>query len=216
MFEFFTALFGGIYYGSKILADKSLSKQYNENRASAQLRKTAWICKYTNEDIERELKAFIVEQGNANAVSHEILPVIQSVWEFVENVKKSGRYVVGSDMTSNAVLRILMAKRGLFVYNDALRGAGFSHSQGGGYGSLEAYNIMDVAVLAWCTDEVHRVTGMEEPFVYFYHEILGSGKKARAANCLLPVVNVDDNVCRFCKLGWDLDHGRIRTDYFSN
>lgn len=55
MLDIFIALFGGAYYGSKILSDRSANKAYKNNISEWSNARNAWLSSVTDETYEKEL-----------------------------------------------------------------------------------------------------------------------------------------------------------------
>lgn len=76
MFEFFTALFGGIYYGGKILAESTKAKQYNSafeaRYAYHEQRRQRWEMQVTDRALEEDLEYLIADPRNYDDVWEEI------------------------------------------------------------------------------------------------------------------------------------------------
>lgn len=76
MFEFFLALFGGIHYGRKIVADRSKAKiyesSYDEQRTRIEQRHTCWKIQVADRALEEDLGLFISDPRNYDAVWEEI------------------------------------------------------------------------------------------------------------------------------------------------
>lgn len=107
MFEFFVALFGGIYYASRISADKAIAKRsqqsfearwaYHENR------RALWEAEVYDPALEEDLSYFIADRQNREEVWKEVC-------EAYLHMPLHGRDMIwcGSD----AALDIMLAKRG--------------------------------------------------------------------------------------------------------
>lgn len=207
MFEFFLALFGGAYYGTKVLNEKVTEESYANRSQVWNARKSKWVSEHTNQGLERKLSMLISDPENRETVDNETRDAYAAIGVMVRYLTGSGRYVSEGygRRTPNSDLRIMMARRGYLLYWDALTGAGFSKD--GPCGDLSAYTVMDTVVLSWCSDEIRRVRGDFAPFTFFNSGIEGYGKKAKPFKAFGAVISCSfgNHICHMFHVGWDLD-----------
>ena len=79
MFELFVALFGGMYYGGKILGEQIEHKTAVRNREIAKARRDEWKAKVTNWELEKEIRFFIDCPENQDAVWDAISDVYHGI-----------------------------------------------------------------------------------------------------------------------------------------
>lgn len=216
MIELLIALGGVGYYGTKISRGRASAKACERHHIDRLTREETWLNQYTCLSLERQLESYIKSAQNHDAVIAETAVAYDAIQNTVFRIQQSGRYVeetFGCKCARNH-LRIMLARRGYFSYYDALDGRGFSTS--GPYGELSPHSIMDTAVLAWCTDEVRRRTGLTEPFVHFNSGYTGSGNGSEPYICIGPVIDAEKCTCHIHDIGWDLDCGAEPQLYFQN
>lgn len=86
MFEFFIALFGGLFYGGKFLNEKSKDKAYELSYKTQTIndncKKSEWKSKVTDRNLEMELEAFIFDLSNYDEVWKEVSEAYNEMpWE---------------------------------------------------------------------------------------------------------------------------------------
>lgn len=76
MLEFFIALFGGLFYGTKYASEKSeinAIRRENESKSNAsRVNKEDWMAKVVDKELEMQLEDFIYHSENYNAVWQEV------------------------------------------------------------------------------------------------------------------------------------------------
>lgn len=143
MFEIFIALFGGLFWGSKIANEKIETKKartaYEQNAMSDSQRKQIWLNKVTDKKLEEEVELLVYDLSNYDTINSEVLEAYKEMhWqrdknficltpEHVEYFYGKGVYPkkvrdIMAKYEREDVLRILMAKRGKLLYSDACYG----------------------------------------------------------------------------------------------
>lgn len=141
MFEFFVALFGGIHYGSKVLAERTIAKRteqsYEARWARHQNRLVSWSLNVAAPSLEEDLSHFIADPRNYEKVWDEVreaylqMPIHKSYTMILLHesmilqyygkgtyTKKQRENIVGNERIR--ALNIMMAKRGKVCKNGVL------------------------------------------------------------------------------------------------
>ena len=182
MFEFFIALFGGAYYGNKLLGEHVSIKDANRNIADARTRKDQWVAMVTDRTLEEELRLFIACPENQDAVLERVSEVYDKIldgrhidelyprWMWCKK-KEDWSYVFHEEvqeivckLDSTNALRIMMAKQGKFPSLDAITGSARQFSPN---------TKLEAQVLIWCANELKR-HGVKEEF-YVPNVLIGFG-----------------------------------------
>lgn len=182
MFEIFITLFGGAYYGNKLLNEHIDHKEANKRRTEVKARRDKWCSMVTDRVLEEELRQFISRPENRDAVLEQVSEVYDGIlggkcidefyprelwckkkkdWshEFHEEVQT----IVCKHDSRNA-LRIMLAKRGRLTGMDAVSGV----SKG-----ICASSKLEAAVIEWCAKELER-HGLKEKFSAPVSELYGT------------------------------------------
>jgi hypothetical protein len=143
MFEIFIALFGGLFWGSKITKEKIETKKakttYEQNAISDTQRKQIWINKVTDRKLEEEIELLIYSPENYDKIRAEVIESYKDMpWkkdkmflcltpEDVITYYGKGAYTkkereIIAENERKEILRILMANRGKLLYFDAKYG----------------------------------------------------------------------------------------------
>ena len=183
MFELLIALFGGGYYGNKLLNEHISHREADKRSADARARRDKWCSMVIDRVLEEELRLFISRPENRDAVLEQVSEVYDQIldgaridelyprwmwckkkkdWshEFHEEVQKT---VCKLDPTN--ALRIMMARQGKFPSLDAITGAARQFSPN---------TKLEAQVLIWCADELKR-HGVEGEF-YVPNVLVGFGE----------------------------------------
>lgn len=114
MFEFFIALFGGIFWGAKLHSEKSQLKEFDKKQA---------VIKDAYDSGVQAWEASVVDENLEN----ELTERLNSDIEFKQAAIQKMQEELGDDITETfsyfahrpAVLRYLLAKKGKLLYSDA-------------------------------------------------------------------------------------------------
>lgn len=79
MFELFIALFGGGYYGNKLLNEHIDHKEADNRRTEVKTRRDQWCSMVTDRALEEELRLFISRPENQDAVLEQVSEVYDKI-----------------------------------------------------------------------------------------------------------------------------------------
>lgn len=79
MFEILIALFGGAYYGNKLLNEHIDCKEANKRRTEVKARRDKWCSMVTDRVLEEELRLFISRPENRDAVLEQVSEVYDQI-----------------------------------------------------------------------------------------------------------------------------------------
>ena len=173
MFELFIALFGGGYYGNKLLNEHIDHKEADNRRTEVKTRRDQWCSMVTDRALEEELRLFISRPENQDAVLAHVSEVYNKIFENNRIDELIPRWMWCEKKTNwsneyheevqeficrlnpTNALRIMMAKRGRLPAMDAITGSSMQ---------LSFNTKLDAEVFAWCAEELRR-NGLKEQFV---------------------------------------------------
>ena len=184
MFELFIALFGGLFWGSKILNEKSQIKRVETSHKQMMntyfSNKSKFEEKVTDRELEADLEDFIYNTSNYDEVWAEVSKAFDEMhWKsddekficicpeaveaaFGKNTyTKKQREQIAANYRKEA-LRIMMANRGKLIYNDIH--CGF-HSSGQGAPTVrlgEKWNTESANFALWINSKL-KEHGIDEP-----------------------------------------------------
>lgn len=181
MFEFFIALFGGLFWGGKYAKEKSEIKRVQDNNEINQIKdaykRSEWMSKVTDEELEMQLEAFVFDTANYDKVWAEVAEAYKEMpWEneeficiYPETVEIAyGKGVYNKKQRDNIAannrlkaLRILLAKRGKLRRCDADWGIPTSVFGGVPLPTERKWLEEETKFMLWITDQLAK-HGIEE------------------------------------------------------
>lgn len=181
MFELFIALFGGGYYGNKLLNEHIDHKEADNRRTEVKTRRDQWCSMVTDRALEEELRLFISRPENQDAVLEQVSEVYDKIldgrridefyprelWckkkkDWSHGFHEEVQEIVCRRDSRNA-LRIMLAKRGRLTGIDAVNGVSRS---------ICAASKLEAEVIMWCAGELKR-HGLKEMFSMPTPELYG-------------------------------------------
>ena len=174
MFEFFIALFGGMFFIGKFCKEKSkTSKVQAANKANQErdsIRQKEWLSKVTDEELEMKLEAFIFETSNYDKVWSEVSEAYTEMpWESEKFIcvspkrveiaygkgvyNKKQREAIASKNRLKA-LRIMLALRGKLRVSDATCGVPKSSWGGVPIAVERQWSEEETKFMLWITDKL--------------------------------------------------------------
>lgn len=186
MFEFFIALFGGLFWGGKYAKEKSETRQAQQthelNKTKDSCRESEWLSKVTNKKLEAELEAFVYDNSNYDAIWSEVSVAYRDMpWE-TENFiclcpeavevaygkgtfTKKQRENIASNNRLKA-LRILLANRGKLRTEDAsYYGTPTSSWSGVPLLTEQQWSEQETKFMLWTTNQLAKHGVHEELYI---------------------------------------------------
>lgn len=177
MFEFFIALFGGMFWGGKYAKEKSEIKQVRQsnelNQTKDACKESEWLSKVTNRELEARLEAFVFDNSNYDEVWAEVSEAYHEMpWETenficlcpeaVEVAYGKGAYSKKQrdNIAANnrlKALRIMLARRGKLRAADAVQ-YGIPKSSWSGVPLLteQKWSEEETKFMLWITDQLAK------------------------------------------------------------
>lgn len=187
MFELFTALFGGLFWGGKLASEKSATKKLRQDRKDVMnehfSHQDDFESKVLDRELESDLEDFIYNTDNYDKVWEEVSKAYNEMpWkpedekficicpEAVETVFGKGVYTkkqreqIAASYRKEA-LRIMMANRGKLIYSDVY--FGFS-SYGEGAPTVricEKLNTESANLVLWINSKLKEHSIEEDVYI---------------------------------------------------
>lgn len=177
MFEFFIALFGGLFYSGKYANERAKTKQADQLRergvAEDNHRKYQWLARVTDRQLERELESFINDISNYEEVWAEVSEAYREMpWEtedficlfpdIVDIAYGKGAYTKTQkeNISKNnrlKALRIMLARRGKLRAQDAdTFGAIKSSWTGVPVSTEQEWSKQETKFMLWITSQLAK------------------------------------------------------------
>lgn len=176
--EFFIAFFGIIYFATRFSHEKVRKISSEASHQTYQENKASWYSKWTNEEVEKQVKSYIADHNNYEAILREISPILNEIpglrtyirfgaqWHecgmYAPYWKKQGFTQKKADSQAysmrDPILYVMLANRGCVPSP-----GGYVHYVGGLIRPLPA--PLDIAVFKWCVKKLRLSAQMTDPVV---------------------------------------------------
>lgn len=165
MWEFFIALFGGLFYGNKYRNEKSTSKLAQETSSNLiqthQDELESWIRKSTDKQLEKELRSLI-----ERATDEEIIGALSEIgW--------NGEMSQDPERNKEDALRLLMSSKGKLLYSDASYGINSHYGKDPESRNEALLNMRSYNIVMFINKQLKRYGIIEPIYVYrvAYHPL---------------------------------------------
>lgn len=188
MWNFFVALFGGLYYGGKYLSEKSASKSADK-AIKEQLKSykeifDEWVQKTTDEHLEGELRS-LMERATPDEIS-----------EALSEIGWNGEMSPSKKRYNEDALRLMMASKGKLTYKDATYGI-YSHLGKDPETRSEALmNVRSYNIVMFINDKL-KSFGIDEPMYVYrvaYHPLHDKSSHVSGRYMWKPMLRGDTNI----------------------
>lgn len=188
MWEFFIALFGGLFYGNKYRSEKSTTKTARET--SNNLIQThqndldSWESKTTDRQLESELRSLI-----SRATYDEILnALIEIGW--------SGEMSQNPERYREDVLRLLMSSKGKLPYSDATFGINSHYGKDPESKEEALLNVRSYNIVMFIDAQLKH-HGIDEPMYVYrvaYHPLHDKSSHVSGRYMWKPMLPFNPNI----------------------
>ncbi len=165
MWEFFIALFGGLFYSNKYRNENSktkLAKETNNNLIQTHQEDLAsWKCKTTDKQFESELRS-LIERATVDEISNALVKI---GW--------SGEMSQDPERYKEDALRLLMSSKGKLLYSDASFGINSHYGKDPESKNEALLNVRSYNIVMFINDRL-RHYGIDEPMYVYraaYHPL---------------------------------------------
>lgn len=199
--------------GFKVASDKAQTKQYEDKSANLRVTHDEWVARHVNHELESQLREFISNRDNSEAIKEEVSPVLEKLehWANYANLSpyddsqgKSVQYTKAYRETirhgRKVILDILLANRGKVSSDSAVWGYNAYLNSGNDTLKMSQFELVE-----WIKNTLNQ-QGYDVDLVYS-----GSGDSQVPSDCYywvgtrnaLPLVG-ETNTHRFKPFSRDL------------